>query len=50
MNSASHPQAGLRGGEYVTIADDVIRATPEEVRANPRASSAELRWAVRGDR
>jgi 16S rRNA (cytosine1402-N4)-methyltransferase len=40
-------QAGLRDGVYETVADDVIRATPEERRANPRASSAKLRWAVR---
>ncbi|HQX80445.1 MAG TPA: 16S rRNA (cytosine(1402)-N(4))-methyltransferase RsmH [Vicinamibacterales bacterium] len=40
-------QAGLRDGVYATVADEVIRATPEERRANPRASSAKLRWAVR---
>ncbi len=40
-------QAAFREGVYATVADDVIRATPEECRANPRASSAKLRWAVR---
>ena len=38
-------QAGHRDGIYAAVADDVIRATPEECRANPRASSAKLRWA-----
>jgi 16S rRNA (cytosine1402-N4)-methyltransferase len=41
-------QAGYRAGVYSAVADDVIRATIEETRANPRASSAKLRWAVRG--
>jgi 16S rRNA (cytosine1402-N4)-methyltransferase len=40
-------QAGHRDGIYAAVADDVIRATPEECRANPRASSAKLRWADR---
>jgi 16S rRNA (cytosine1402-N4)-methyltransferase len=40
-------QADRREGIYSAIADDVIRASAEEVRANPRASSAKLRWAVR---
>jgi 16S rRNA (cytosine1402-N4)-methyltransferase len=40
-------QSGLRDGIYSAVADDVIRATPEECRANPRASSAKLRWALR---
>ena len=40
-------QSGLRDGIYAAVADDVIRATPEECRANPRASSAKLRWAER---
>jgi len=40
-------QAGLREGVYSSVSDEVIRATPEETRANPRASSAKLRWAVR---
>jgi 16S rRNA (cytosine1402-N4)-methyltransferase len=40
-------QAGERDGTYSAVARDVIRATPEETRANPRAASAKLRWAVR---
>ena len=40
-------QAGYRSGIYSAIADEVIRPGFEEVRANPRASSAKLRWAVR---
>jgi 16S rRNA (cytosine1402-N4)-methyltransferase len=42
-------QTGRRDGIYSAIADDVGRASMEEVRANPRASSAKLRWAVRAD-
>ncbi len=41
-------QAGSRSGVYSAVADEVIRATKEETRANRRASSAKLRWAVRG--
>ena len=41
-------QAGYRGGVYSDVADEVIRSTMEETRANRRASSAKLRWAVRG--
>ena len=40
-------QAGLRDGLYAAIADKVVRPTPEECRANPRASAAKLRWARR---
>ncbi len=40
-------QAGRRAGLYVDGDDDVVRASAEEVRANPRASSAKLRWAAR---
>ncbi len=40
-------QAGYRAGVYSAVADRVIRATMEETRANRRASSAKLRWAVR---
>ena len=39
-------QAGYRAGVYAAVADRVIRATMEETRANRRASSAKLRWAV----
>ena len=41
-------QAGYRSGVYSSVADEVIRATMEETRSNRRASSAKLRWAVRG--
>ncbi len=38
---------GLRDGLYSSIADDVVRASPAEQRANPRSSSAKLRYAIR---
>jgi 16S rRNA (cytosine1402-N4)-methyltransferase len=38
---------GVRDGIYASANDEVIRATPEEQRANPRSSSAKLRWAIR---
>jgi 16S rRNA (cytosine1402-N4)-methyltransferase len=41
-------QQGAATGAYVRIAEEVIRPGPEEIRANPRSSSAKLRWAVRG--
>lgn len=41
-------QTGHRAGVYSAVADRVIRSTMEETRANRRASSAKLRWAVRG--
>jgi 16S rRNA (cytosine1402-N4)-methyltransferase len=40
-------EAGARDGAYAAIADEVVRASNEEVRANPRAASAKLRWARR---
>jgi 16S rRNA (cytosine1402-N4)-methyltransferase len=40
-------QAAWREGRFAKIADDVVRPSPEECRANPRATSAKLRWAVR---
>lgn len=40
-------QAGERDGVYARIAHGVIRPSPEEIRSNPRSSSAKLRWAVR---
>ena len=40
-------KAGLQSGEFASISDEVIRATPEEQRANPRSSPAKLRWAVK---
>ena len=38
---------GLDQGLYAKIADDVIRPSRDEIHANPRASSAKLRWAVK---
>ena len=40
-------QAGERLGVYSEIAHEVVRATSEELRANPRSRSAKLRWARR---
>lgn len=39
--------AGLEDGTYRDAATEVIRATPDEQRANPRSTSAKLRWAIR---
>lgn len=38
---------GLRAGIYAAVADEVVRAGPEERRSNPRSVPAKLRWAVR---
>lgn len=38
-------QNGLRDGAYQAIAEEVLRPSRDEVNANPRASSAKLRWA-----
>ena len=40
-------QAGQRDGTYARISEEVVRASADEIRANPRSSSAKLRWAVR---
>jgi 16S rRNA (cytosine1402-N4)-methyltransferase len=40
-------QFGRDDGLYSRISTEVIRAGPEELRRNPRASSAKLRWAVK---
>jgi 16S rRNA (cytosine1402-N4)-methyltransferase len=40
-------QAGHRSGVYATVADRVVRSGTAETRANRRASSAKLRWAIR---
>lgn len=37
--------AGLRDGAYAQVAREVVRPTPEERHANPRSTSAKLRWA-----
>ena len=39
--------AGLREGVYSAVSEEVIRASAAELRDNPRAASAKLRWAVR---
>jgi 16S rRNA (cytosine1402-N4)-methyltransferase len=39
--------AGFRAGTYSEISHEVVRPTPEELRANPRAAPAKLRWARR---
>ena len=40
-------ETGLRSGVYVACNDEVVRASMDEQRANPRSSSAKLRWARR---
>lgn len=40
-------KAGLQSGAFSSIASDVVRASAEEQRANPRSSPAKLRWAIR---
>jgi 16S rRNA (cytosine1402-N4)-methyltransferase len=40
-------QEGERDGTYSKVTPEVIRAGPEEIRSNPRASSAKLRWAIK---
>ncbi len=38
---------GMRAGIYSATNDEIVRAGAEERRANPRSSSAKLRWARR---
>ncbi len=38
---------GVRAGFYTATNDEIIRAGPAERRANPRSTSAKLRWAIR---
>lgn len=38
---------GLRAGTYAQVCDEPIRAGPAERHANPRSTSAKLRWAIR---
>lgn len=42
-------QAGERTGQYSEVAREVLRASQEETRANPRSRSAKLRWARRSE-
>ena len=41
-------QAGQRDGTYAAVAGEALRPSATEVRANPRAGSAKLRWALKG--
>jgi 16S rRNA (cytosine1402-N4)-methyltransferase len=40
-------EAGAGDSVYATVAGEVVRPSADEVRANPRAAAAKLRWAVR---
>ena len=40
-------ERGLAEGRYGSACDEVLRPSPEERRANPRAAPAKLRWARR---
>ena len=40
-------EAGLAAGGYSAISREVVRPSAEERHANPRSTSAKLRWAVR---
>ena len=40
-------EAALREGRYAAVSTGVMRASADETRANPRATSAKLRWARR---
>jgi 16S rRNA (cytosine1402-N4)-methyltransferase len=42
-------QEGLQAGVYADVSHEVVRPSPGEVRDNPRAASAKLRWAVKGE-
>jgi 16S rRNA (cytosine1402-N4)-methyltransferase len=41
-------EAGRDEALYAAIANEVVRPSAAEVRANPRAGPAKLRWAVKG--
>jgi len=41
-------EAGRDDAVYAEVADEVVRPSAEEVRANPRAGPAKLRWARKG--
>ena len=40
-------QSGERSGIYASVAPELIRPSFEERRANPRSTSAKLRWAIK---
>jgi 16S rRNA (cytosine1402-N4)-methyltransferase len=42
-------KVGARDGLYAEVAREVLRPSPEELRANPRSASAKLRWARRSE-
>jgi 16S rRNA (cytosine1402-N4)-methyltransferase len=42
-------KTALQEGVFFEVNDDVVRASAEERRANPRSAPAKLRWAVRSD-
>ena len=42
-------QAGLRDGFFSAISENVVQASPEERRRNPRSIPAKMRWAIRAD-
>jgi 16S rRNA (cytosine1402-N4)-methyltransferase len=41
--------SGRETGIYSAISDEIIKATAEEQRSNPRSAPAKLRWARRGN-
>jgi 16S rRNA (cytosine1402-N4)-methyltransferase len=41
--------SGLRDGFYAEVAKEITRASADELRNNPRSSSAKLRWARKPD-
>ena len=44
-----HLRDGLRNGVYSQIAPEIIRPSYREIGGNPRASSAKMRWGIKGD-
>lgn len=40
-------KAGLRDGIFSEMSEEIITASPEERRTNPRSTSAKLRWVTR---
>jgi len=42
-------QSGARGGLWADWSREPVRPGPEEIRANPRARPAKLRWALRAE-
>ena len=44
-----HFRDGSRGGIYREIAPEIVRPSAQEIRGNPRAASAKMRWAIRSE-